>query len=72
MSGQRDKMMMKESQYLQREMTRERAFQELEKVNNIPCCQKVPTIGTGKWTLGLTQKQWLVALMGSCLWVETE
>lgn len=50
--------MVKESQYLQREKrTRERAFQELEKVNNTPCCQKVPTTGTGKWTLGLTQKQ---------------
>ena len=36
MSGQRDKMMMKESQYLQREMTRERAFQELEKVSMLP------------------------------------
>ena len=52
MSGQRGKKMVKESQYLQREkMTRERAFQELEKVNNIACCQRfqLQGLGSGHW-----------------------
>lgn len=36
----------------------EREHSKGREVNNIPCCQKVPTLGTGKLDTGSNSKQW--------------
>lgn len=55
--GQRGKKKTRESQNLPREKTTGGESSKEEMVNSTHCCQEVPTMGTGKWMVGVVQER---------------